>query len=195
MKCVDCGAPGRAFQSTRCGACTRSRRNSQARDRYAKDLDASRAYARNRRAANAETLKRSYAKWRRTHLEQERERLRRAYWADPEAARARAKAWADANPGYSARRYAQNPASKKASQFKRRAAGAVKPSDLRELRATNAHCAYCFKPAADTVDHVVPISRGGANTPDNLVLACFSCNAGKRDRTPLEYLLNWGRNV
>lgn len=42
-------------------------------------------------------------------------------------------------------------------------------------------CQYCAGPA-ETVDHVVPRSRGGRHTWDNVVAACRRCNAGKRDR-------------
>lgn len=31
-------------------------------------------------------------------------------------------------------------------------------------------------------DHVYPESKGGASTPDNIVLACRPCNRGKRDK-------------
>ena len=31
------------------------------------------------------------------------------------------------------------------------------------------------------VDHVVPVARGGTNSPDHLQTLCFSCNRGKRD--------------
>lgn len=30
-----------------------------------------------------------------------------------------------------------------------------------------------------TIDHIVPLSRGGAHLPDNVQLACFECNAKK----------------
>lgn len=46
-------------------------------------------------------------------------------------------------------------------------------------------CVYCGKTAADEtleIDHVVPVSKGGANDKSNLVTACFSCNRGKSDR-------------
>lgn len=39
-------------------------------------------------------------------------------------------------------------------------------------------CAYCKEPWGDnpTVDHIVPLSRGGANSAKNLVIACGDCN-------------------
>jgi 5-methylcytosine-specific restriction endonuclease McrA len=46
-------------------------------------------------------------------------------------------------------------------------------------------CAYCGGPAT-TIDHVVPRSRGGANTWLNTVAACVGCNQRKGDRTPSE---------
>jgi 5-methylcytosine-specific restriction endonuclease McrA len=42
-------------------------------------------------------------------------------------------------------------------------------------------CQYCGK-RADSIDHVVPRSRGGPHTWDNVVAACGRCNAVKRDR-------------
>ena len=48
-------------------------------------------------------------------------------------------------------------------------------------------CQYCGRQMHDlTIDHVVPRSRGGHDTWDNLVLACVQCNVRKGDRTPIE---------
>ncbi|RIH83103.1 HNH endonuclease [Calidithermus terrae] len=48
-------------------------------------------------------------------------------------------------------------------------------------------CQYCGRPARDlTLDHVLPRSRGGPSTWDNLVAACRPCNHKKADRTPEE---------
>lgn len=44
-------------------------------------------------------------------------------------------------------------------------------------------CRYCGSGDRLTVDHVVPRSKGGANTVDNLVTACAACNAGKGANT------------
>jgi 5-methylcytosine-specific restriction endonuclease McrA len=50
-------------------------------------------------------------------------------------------------------------------------------------------CQYCGKrlPRSHlTIDHVLPQSRGGGDTWDNLVLACLACNARKGNCTPEE---------
>ena len=46
-------------------------------------------------------------------------------------------------------------------------------------------CGYCGR-TASTIDHVLPRSRGGANTWLNTVAACGGCNQRKGDRTPAE---------
>lgn len=46
-------------------------------------------------------------------------------------------------------------------------------------------CVYCGR-AGDTVDHVMPQSRGGKNSWENLAACCRSCNHKKADRTPEE---------
>jgi 5-methylcytosine-specific restriction endonuclease McrA len=50
-------------------------------------------------------------------------------------------------------------------------------------------CLYCNAQPGKahlTIDHVVPRSRGGATTWDNIVTACQSCNRRKGNRTPQE---------
>lgn len=42
-------------------------------------------------------------------------------------------------------------------------------------------CQYC-NAAAESIDHIVPRSKGGAHTWENVVAACRSCNSRKRDR-------------
>ena len=46
-------------------------------------------------------------------------------------------------------------------------------------------CQYCGA-RAESIDHVVPRSRGGDHTWENVAAACRSCNLRKRDRTPDE---------
>lgn len=48
-------------------------------------------------------------------------------------------------------------------------------------------CQYCATHTFDlTLDHVVPRSRGGPTSWENVVACCRACNAKKRDRTPEE---------
>lgn len=46
-------------------------------------------------------------------------------------------------------------------------------------------CQYCGA-LADSIDHVVPRSRGGLHVWENVAAACRPCNLHKRDRTPDE---------
>ncbi|MGZ0188192.1 MAG: HNH endonuclease, partial [Alphaproteobacteria bacterium] len=51
------------------------------------------------------------------------------------------------------------------------------------------HCAYCgnrFQPSDLTFDHVLPRSRGGRTSWENVVAACSCCNLAKADRTPIK---------
>ena len=50
-------------------------------------------------------------------------------------------------------------------------------------------CQYCGRKMSKTeltLDHVIPRSRGGIDSWDNLVLACMHCNVKKGSRTPEE---------
>jgi 5-methylcytosine-specific restriction protein A len=53
-------------------------------------------------------------------------------------------------------------------------------------------CHYCnhkFRASELTMDHLVPLARGGRSVKNNLVPACKACNAGKRLSTPVDLLL------
>jgi len=55
------------------------------------------------------------------------------------------------------------------------------------FRRDDHSCQYCGKRSFDlTLDHVIPRSRGGPTSWDNVVACCRRCNASKRDRTPDE---------
>jgi len=48
------------------------------------------------------------------------------------------------------------------------------------------YCASSFAPADLTFDHVLPRSRGGRTTWENVVAACSPCNLRKANKTPRE---------
>lgn len=55
------------------------------------------------------------------------------------------------------------------------------------LARDNFSCAYCgnhFPADKLTLDHIVPVSKGGARSWENIISACFKCNHRKANRTP-----------
>lgn len=51
-------------------------------------------------------------------------------------------------------------------------------------------CHYCKSPTAPkelTMDHIVPVSRGGKSTKGNVVPACKECNNNKKQLLPMEW--------
>lgn len=70
--------------------------------------------------------------------------------------------------------------------------GNLSPSDiLREnkmLVKDEKHCAYCGTSTEKLEwEHIIPHSKGGPDSIDNLVLACRNCNLKKGDKDPYEY--------
>jgi 5-methylcytosine-specific restriction endonuclease McrA len=54
------------------------------------------------------------------------------------------------------------------------------------LRRDNHRCQFCGNTSNLTIDHIIPKSRGGEDTWENLTTACIKCNNKKGDRTPEE---------
>ncbi len=54
------------------------------------------------------------------------------------------------------------------------------------LREHDHRCRYCGKQTKMTLDHVIPLSKGGEHSKTNVVPACQSCNSKKHDS------LDWG---
>lgn len=58
---------------------------------------------------------------------------------------------------------------------------------LRLRRRYDDRCAYCRRSIPLTIDHVVPITRGGRHAIGNILPACMSCNASKGNRLLVEW--------
>jgi 5-methylcytosine-specific restriction endonuclease McrA len=102
--------------------------------------------------------------------------------------RERARAWARANPDKAR-------AMQRAGANNRRArilynGGTHTAEDIqRQYDSQKGKCWYCGKKVGNKyhVDHRVPLSRGGSNAPENLVVSCPKCNLSKHDRLPHEW--------
>ena len=118
---------------------------------------------------NSAEEKRRFAEWRENNREKENATTRSRYDRDPSAASA-----------YKHRR----------RKNLRHRGHAVTPTEIRALASRSAGiCHYCRQPAKLTLDHIVPISRGGPHHIHNLAMACKSCNSSKGSRWPEEFLL------
>ena len=73
-----------------------------------------------------------------------------------------------------------------ATRRKIEAAGTLTREDWAELLVVVGHrCAYCGRVRTRLgVDHIQPLSRGGAHAPGNVIPACRRCNNHKQARTP-----------
>ncbi len=130
------------------------------------------------REANPEKMRTYYAKWR----------------SDPQndaKAKGWIAAWMKAHPekvrGYYKRWYIENQDALRFLVDQRRRA--YKTSNFTfddwatTLEVFGHCCAYCLRGDVKlTMDHVIPISKGGEHTADNVVPACKPCNSKKNDR-------------
>jgi HNH endonuclease len=64
---------------------------------------------------------------------------------------------------------------------------ALRPTRSNIMLRDDETCQYCGKRSRDlTLDHVLPRSRGGQSTWENLVACCRACNGRKGNRLPRE---------
>jgi 5-methylcytosine-specific restriction endonuclease McrA len=63
----------------------------------------------------------------------------------------------------------------------------LSPAVAAEVLAGAKVCCYCGKARKLTIDHRLPIARGGTHARDNLVAACGPCNSRKGKRTDVEF--------
>jgi 5-methylcytosine-specific restriction endonuclease McrA len=54
----------------------------------------------------------------------------------------------------------------------------------------NSPCFYCGSKERITIDHIIPLARGGRHSIGNFVSACHSCNSKKHARFIMEWRLN-----
>ena len=68
---------------------------------------------------------------------------------------------------------------------------AAKRAAMRDCDRRCVYCACALELDTATLDHVHPVSRGGAHIPGNLVAACAPCNRLKGDLLPYDFFLRF----
>ncbi len=72
----------------------------------------------------------------------------------------------------------------------RQRARELRGSQWWKRRLAKGVCHYCRRqtlPGELTMDHIVPIARGGRSTKGNVVTACKNCNNKKKQLLPMEW--------
>lgn len=167
------------------------------RERYRRNPQKAREEKRAYYLANRESLRRKTKVYYETH----REKMIAAQtaWAKKHSASVNEKnrAWRKRNP---AKAKAMRAAWEKAHpeemralrhlgrSRRRGASGKFTPEQLRARFAFfGDRCAYCGTEGKLSIDHVIPLARGGSNWPANLRPACLKCNSSKCDRKIVEW--------
>lgn len=133
--------------------------------------------------------------WRATGSEKFRQ-TRQAWWdANREAQYETNRRWREENR----ERYAEmlrdwakrNPTLKsqhRAHRRARKANGSISARDwTRLINRYGGRCFYCGSHEPMTIDHIIPLARGGRHTIGNVLPACKSCNCSKQERLIIEW--------
>lgn len=116
------------------------------------------------------------------NIEERRRRAREYYWRKRDQVRKNQSEWARQNPE------AKNAVNRRRRTRELGGEGSHTAADIERIyKAQKGRCYYCGKKAKLTVDHIVPLSRGGTNDPSNIVGACEHCNSSKGNKLPHEW--------
>lgn len=199
MKCEWCGGawssnyPWQRFCSVPC-------RNKSYREQHRELLNArdrARSYDPIKKKAYHARTKQRQAAWRKEYYQRRREELL-AY----------GKRWRKKNKKvvrlYRRQHLAEDAfrASQRRALMKVHSLGDFTLAAWKELKlAYRGRCAYCDRRRKLTIDHVIPLAKGGAHTLSNIVPACKSCNCKKAIgpapafQPPLFHIIQGGKDV
>lgn len=144
-----------------------------------------RLYARKYRKQNRDKVNATRRAYRANPANRELELKKRREWyrADPSVPLAKTNQWKRKNRDHVLEYNAQRRA-------KKISVTVADCTERVEQLKSRPFCHYCcgrLTVKNRTVDHVIPLSRGGKHCPDNLVAACKSCNCSKGTRLLSEW--------
>lgn len=209
--CTKCGIdkPLSAFSRSKahrggyhvhCKACykawwdaNKERVHAKKRALYAADPEAARA---NDRAKYQRIRERKIAQRRESYYrnsEKMRARRRRYYWADPERGRSQGRQWYHQNKDKArmraqkwrkSNRHIVRAAYHRYKSRKRANGGSFTGIQWQTLCAKYNHCCLCCGERRPlTVDHIIPVSKGGSSDISNIQPLCLECNDRKNNKT------------
>ena len=130
---------------------------------------------------DAEQTAQRKQEWRTRNLDRIKQLQADRYAANPEKYRAYAQAYRDSHPGWQVAAFHRSRA--KALGLPGEWTGA----EWEEIKASYGHrclcCGRCEPEIVLTVDHVIPMSKGGTNHLSNIQPLCLACNQRKKQDT------------
>lgn len=151
----------------------------QMRNYYRENRESIRNQQRDAYQQNAEQRKQQAREWASANKDRRNEISRNWVENNPERRREIQKQWRINNLEYGRVKCAERRARKRAVESSLTTAEWIEIQKRFDYR-----CAYCLKPKKLSMDHVVPISKGGSHTADNVVPACLRCNSRKHAGPP-----------
>lgn len=164
-------------------------------------LECRRSYdrARGSKPERRQSLRRAFAKWWKRNGQDTRDRHQKWMTENADRQRKHRRNWRDKNKATAialvhAWRVANPERVRKINNDRREreinAGGSFTADDI--AMKLSEQCNYCFWCSDDmedkpTIDHFIPLARGGSNCPDNIVMACSWCNCSKGSKMPDEF--------
>lgn len=177
-RCLDCPTTING-RSARCTPCRTARRKLVDQSWRANNRARLTEAARLRCLRTIEATRARRKRWRDGHARQKAAINKAWYEANKTKASATCKRWATGNKDVLATRD-----QKRRARLRDGKSPGVSAVEWREIKeAFGDACAYCLRRDTKlTRDHVVPITRGGLDAPENIVPACVSCNTSKGNK-------------
>lgn len=136
---------------------------------------------------NRERCRENLRKWQRENPERRYELRAAHYAAHKEEAKAYRRAWRKTHP-------IEHRSQSREYRLRKLGLGRLTDADWAEVIAKYGdRCLCCGTRKRITVDHVVPLSKGGANAKHNVQPLCLPCNSRKHQKT-IDYRPDRGRH-
>ena len=158
---------------------------------YERNQEAIKARSKKWREDNPDRYKEQLAKWGAENRDYKREQDRNWYRQNAEHAKAVRRQYAKDNS-----QNWRNQRARRRAQVGATVNKITKAEWLGLIEQYEKRCAYCEQPTEKpTMDHVVPLIKGGSHTVDNIVPACGPCNREKSDRSVVEFMATRQRRI
>lgn len=161
---------------------TKERKKERQRERYYQNIEKEQARARkntkNYREKHPVKYYITQVLWRENNRTRFNELQRDSYYRNHEQRKESHRDWMKSNPGKN-REYKANRRARKLG-----AGGTYTANQFKDLcEKYHNVCLCCGNSGKLVADHVVPLSKGGSNSIENIQPLCFSCNSKKHTKT------------